>query len=269
MKGSTMFVFDLQRFAEDDMDQGQVGLPESGDQVSSDADAGPQQPDAGTDVQAGDGQQTSQPPRMFTQEDVNRIVEQRLRRVNRQWEQRYNELQQRLTQIQQPPAVVNRQELNRQFLTEFSKDPYGTLERFAERYFAEKTRQQAEAVSRAQEAARDAWQDMQFKYPDFAQHATAVMQHISADPFLSAVLRSVGNNVTPEIYAGVLEQAYHAVKGRTQQALNTAAGMQLAREQAAIAAAKQKAGVQRQAASSGLPQQKSPEDILFEAIRNA
>ena len=39
--------------------------------------------------------------------------------------------------------------------------------------------------------------------------------------------------------------------------------------QAAIAAAKQKAGVQRQAASSGLPQQKSPEDILFEAIRNA
>lgn len=269
MKGSTMFVFDLQRFAEDDMDQGQVGLPESGDQVSSDADAGPQQPDAGTDVQAGDGQQTGQSPRMFTQEDVNRIVEQRLRRVNRQWEQRYNELQQRLTQIQQPPAVVNRQELNRQLLAEFSKDPYGTLERFAERYFAEKTRQQAEAASRAQEAARDAWQDMQFKYPDFAQHATAVMQHISTDPFLSAVLRSVGNNVTPEIYAGVLEQAYHAVKGRTQQALNTAAGMQLAREQAAIAAAKQKAGVQRQAASSGLPQQKSPEDILFEAIRNA
>src|SRR5690606_9661718 len=146
-------------------------------------------------------------------------------------------------------------ELNRQCLTEFSKDPDGTLDGFAERDFAGNTRQLGAAVSRAREAARDAWKDLQVKYRDLAQHATAVMQDISADPFLSAVLRSGGNNVTPEICACVLEQAYHAVKGRTQQALNTAAGMQLAREQAAIAAAKQKAGVQRQAASSGLPQQ--------------
>lgn len=261
--------FDLQRFADSDDGQGQADAsdlqPEEG--TPPEQDAGAQQ-DTGADATADGGQQTSQTQATFSQEQVNRIIGERLAEERRRWERRLQEVQSRIPQPQpqQPQANVNPQERARKFLVDFSRDPEGVLRRFADTYLQAQQRSQMEQLQKAQAVVQEAISDLQLKYPDFHQHSPAVMQHIQTDPFLSSVVRSIGANASPELWSGVLERAYEAVKAKETQAASTAAGVQVAREQQALATAKQGAAVPRQSAVRQ-PQTKSPEDLLWEMMQ--
>src|SRR5690606_20779026 len=159
------------------------------------------------------GQQQTGGTKTFTQEDVDRVVEQRLARERRRFERETRRLRERIEslggqaipQIHQRGGQTSGQPDSRQFLQQFSRDPQGTLRQFAQGITQEQMNQRG---------ARDAVEEMSDRYEDWNEVANEVMQHIHRSPVLANYIRSKGPNVTPEDYEAVMDEAYHAVKAR-------------------------------------------------------
>lgn len=221
------------------------------------------------------GQQQTGSGKVFTQEDVDRIVEQRLARERRRFEREARRLRERIEALGGQLPVT--QQLNsggqnpeqldtRQFLQQFSRDPQGTLRRFAQGF----TQEQLTVQQRAQNAARDAVEEMSDRYEDWNEVAHEVMQHIQRSPVLANYIRSRGPNVTAEDYEAVLEEAYHAVKARRVDQASMAGRVQQTKEEQAVEQSKrQAAGPRQRTSSQQMSGGRSPEDILFEAMKRA
>jgi len=259
--------FDLQRFGDGDA----VAPAQDAGAVDASAQVEPQPagPDATGSGQAGEGQQAA-PQGLFTQEQVNAIVERRLERERRRWEREIAELKR---QMQQPPAaqqpVADRQEQARQFLVEFSRDPLGTLEKFAQTYMARQTQQAQSLQERVQSVVQEAIGAVSDVYPDFAQHAPAVMSQIQSDPAMMAALRRINADPDPMAYRALLESAYLRVKMGQLRNAQVVAGAQVAQEQQAASLAKRAgAAPVQKAAASKQPVEEDPADVLFKAMKS-
>src|SRR5690606_33675099 len=151
------------------------------------------------------GQQQTGGRKAFTQEDVDRIVEQRLARERRRFEREARRLRERIEALGGQLSVTQQanrggqtpgQLDSRQFLQQFSRDPQGTLRQFAQGI----TQEQLTVQQRAQNAARDAVEEMSDRYEDWNEVANEVMQHIQRSPVLANYIRSRGPNITAEDY---------------------------------------------------------------------
>ena len=261
-------VFDLQRFAGEDADPQAQAQPVVGDATPQQTAS---QPEAGTQDATGSGQTGQQPATqpMFTQEQVNEIVERRLARERRKWEQELAELRRQVQQIPQAVPSPNQREQAQQFLAEFARDPYGALERFAQAWQARQTQQVQSVAERIRTAIQDASEALASRYPDFAQHSTAVATAIQTDPVLLAAYQRISRDPDPAAYQAIMEAAYLKAKAQYLGKVQTVSGAQVAQEQQALSAAKARAAapVQKVAAATKQPVEQDPEDILLQEMK--
>lgn len=263
----------LQLFAEGDGGDGGDSGGDQGDQTGvGDGGQGDSGATAGGD-QTG-GQQQTGGTKTFTQEDVDRVVEQRLARERRRFERETRRLRERIEslsgqatlQTHQQGGQTSGQPDSRQFLQQFSRDPQGTLRQFAQGI----TQEQMTVQQRAQSAARDAVEEMSDRYEDWNEVANEVMQHIQRSPVLANYIRSRGPNVTAEDYEAVMDEAYHAVKARrVDQAAQAGQTRQTKEEQEVENSKRQAAGPRQRTSSQQSGGNQNPEDVLFEAMKQA
>lgn len=202
----------------------------------------------------------------FSQEQVDAIIERRLARERRAHQRELDDIRRQLpTQTQQQPAAPQQPQDAREFLTEFSRDPRGTLQRFAQEVQTVQTQQMTRAQERIQNAAQEALENLGDRYPDFNQVSEQVIRHIQSNPGLSKALRLLGDQVTPDVYEGILDLGYRAVKDRMDQQVVAAGTAQVQTEAAQLSAQKAQAAAPTPGTSQPAPQETDPEEALFQA----